>query len=112
MRRFTGCCASSASRRPPPSGSDLRQTPRRLRGEPLSVCYLDVQDEITDAVARLRAAPDRHVVVVLPPGSRIGTSRINFRLLQRQAAGHGVSLDVVAGDAEVRALASAAGLRA
>ena len=51
----------------------------------MSVCYLDVQDEITDAVARLRAASDGRVIVVLPPGSRIGTSRINFRLLLREA---------------------------
>ncbi len=77
----------------------------------MSVCYLDVQDEITDAVARLRAASDRRVIVVLPPGSRIGTSRINFRLLLREADSRGIALDVVSGEPEVRALALSAGMR-
>lgn len=78
----------------------------------MSVCYLDVHDEITDAVARLRAASDGRVIVVLPPGSRIGTSRINFRLLLREAESRGIALDLVSGEPEVRALAVSAGLRA
>src|SRR5438552_3678894 len=77
----------------------------------MSVSYLDVQDEITDAVTRLRAANDKRVILVLPPGSRIGTSRINFRLLLREAQHHGVSLDVVSGEPGVRALAASAGAR-
>ena len=77
----------------------------------MSVSYLDVADEITDAVTRLRAANDKRVILVLPPGSRIGTSRINFRLLLREAQQHGVSLDVVSGEPGVRALAASAGAR-
>jgi len=76
----------------------------------MSVCYLEVDDEITDAVARLRAARDGRVVVVLPPGSRIGTSRINFRLLAREAEGRGIAIALVSGDAGVRALAVSAGM--
>jgi hypothetical protein len=76
----------------------------------MSVCYLEVDDEITDAVARLRAARDGRVVVVLPPGSRIGTSRINFRLLAREAEGRGIAIALVSGDTSVRALAVSAGM--
>ena len=76
----------------------------------MSVCYLEVDDEITDAVARLRAARDGRVVVVLPPGSRIGTSRINFRLLAREAEGRGIAIALVSGDPGVRALAVSAGM--
>ncbi len=76
----------------------------------MSVCYLEVDDEITDAVARLRAARDGRVVVVLPPGSRIGTSRINFRLLAREAESRGIALALVSGDTGVRALAVSAGM--
>lgn len=76
----------------------------------MSVCYLEVDDEITDAVARLRAARDGRVVVVLPPGSRIGTSRINFRLLAREAEGRGIAVALVSGDTGVRALAVSAGM--
>jgi len=76
----------------------------------MSVWYLDLDDEITDAVARLRGATDDHVVLVIPPGSRIGTGRINFRLLAREAGTRHLSVSVVSGDAQVRALAVAAGL--
>lgn len=76
----------------------------------MSVCYLDVNDEITDAIARLRGARDGRVVVVVPPGSRIATSRINFKLLAREADARGLAVLFVSGDAGVRALAGSAGM--
>jgi hypothetical protein len=76
----------------------------------MSVCFLEVDDEITDAVARLRSAQDGRVVVVLPLGSRIGTSRINFRILAREAGRRGIAIALVSGDAGVRALAASAGM--
>ncbi len=76
----------------------------------MSVWYLELDDEITDAVARLRAAKDDRVVFVVPPGSRIGTGRINFRLLAREAETRGLGIALVSGDAQVRALAASAGL--
>ena len=48
--------------------------------------------------------------VVLPYGSRVATSRINFRLLARDAMTNGKRLSIVAGDAATRALAASAGL--
>ena len=48
--------------------------------------------------------------VVLPYGSRVATSRINFRLLAREALTHDKRLSIVAGDAATRALAASAGL--
>ena len=47
---------------------------------------------------------------MLPFGSRVATSRINFRLLSRDATLNGKRLSVVAGDAATRALAASAGL--
>src|SRR5918992_6306566 len=78
----------------------------------MTVCYIDVDDEITDAIGRIRAAEDKRMVVVLPPGSRISTSRINFRLLAREADRRDVTLAVVSGEPGVRALAISAGLPA
>ena len=49
----------------------------------MAVWYLDNDDEITDAVARLRTTSDTNVVFVVPAGSRIATGRINFKLLAR-----------------------------
>jgi len=75
-----------------------------------TIVYLDVDDEITSAAARLRDAPESHVALVLPHGSRLSTSRMNFRLLARQAAQGGRRLSLVAPDAGTRALAASAGL--
>ena len=75
-----------------------------------TVVYLDAEDEITSAAARIRAAADTRVAVVVPFGSRVATSRINFRLLAREAMVNGKRLDIVAPDASARALAASAGI--
>jgi hypothetical protein len=76
----------------------------------MAVWYLDNDDEITDAVARLRGSSDGHVVFVVPPGSRIATGRINFRLLAREAGARGKEMAIASGDEQVRALAASAGV--
>lgn len=78
----------------------------------MAVIYLDPDDEITTAVARIRAAADPGVALVLPPGSRLGTSRINFRLLAREARESGRRVSIVTGEAGVRALAVSAAMPA
>jgi hypothetical protein len=72
--------------------------------------YLDVDDEITSAAARIRATEAESVTIVLPYGSRLATSRINFRLLAREAAERGKQIEIVTADASARSLALAAGL--
>jgi hypothetical protein len=72
--------------------------------------YLDVDDEITSAAARIRSATSTKVALVVPYGSRIATSRMNFRLLSREAIINNRRLSVVAADAATRALAASAGL--
>src|SRR5258705_11858107 len=74
------------------------------------VLYLDVDDEITSAASRIRSVEESRVAVVLPYGSRVATSRINFRLLARDALTHEKRLSIVASDAATRALAASAGL--
>lgn len=78
----------------------------------MTTWYLDNDDEITDAVARLRHADDETVVFVVPPGSRIATGRINFKLLAREAAARDLAMAVASPDEQVRALAAAAGVLA
>ncbi len=75
-----------------------------------AIVYLDVEDEITTAAARIRHADEQRVAMVIPFGSRVATSRINFRLLAREAVDAGRRLDIVAPDASARALATSAGL--
>ena len=76
----------------------------------MSVSYLDVDDEITTAVARLRARATQ-VVLVLPPGSRSRT-RINFLLLAREAQELPRQASIVTPEDGVRAIAVSAGLPA
>jgi len=78
----------------------------------MTVCYLDADDEITDAVARLRTTSDRHFIFVLPAGSRVATSRINFRLLAREGQERKVMVGMVSGESGVRSLAISAGMPA
>ncbi len=75
-----------------------------------TIVYLDPEDEITSAATRIRTAVGTRVGIVLPFGSRVATSRINFRLLAREAQANGRRLDIVAPDASARALAASAGL--
>ncbi len=76
----------------------------------MAIFYLDIDDEITSAAARIRGTSDLVVVLVLPAGSRIATSRINFRLLAREAQQRSRRLSIVAPDAAARALAATAGI--
>jgi hypothetical protein len=74
------------------------------------IIYLEIDDEITSAAARIRDADAARLALVLPYGSRVATSRINFRLLSRDALTHNKRLSIVAGDPATRALAASAGL--
>jgi hypothetical protein len=76
------------------------------------LAYLEPDDELTSAAARIRNAPGSRVGLVLPFNSRVATSRINFRLLAREAEDAGKTLDVIAPDSAARALAASAGLLA
>lgn len=78
----------------------------------MSIRYLEVEDEITTAVARIRNAGDPAVLLVLPVGSRLATSRINFRLLAAEARGCGRMLAIATPEPTARALAVAAGIPA
>jgi hypothetical protein len=74
------------------------------------IVYLDVDDEITSAASRIRSSPATKVALVVPYGSRIATSRMNFRLLSREALVSNRRLSIVSGDAAARSLAASAGL--
>src|ERR1700675_2347111 len=77
---------------------------------PGRIIYLEIDDEITSAATRIRGSDALRIAVVLPYGSRVATSRINFRLLSRDALTHDKRLSIVSGDAATRALAASAGL--
>ena len=90
-----------------PAPGPARDEGLRMAGR---IIYLDVDDEITSAATRIRTSEASRVAVVLPYGSRVATSRINFRLLSRDALTHEKRLSIVSGDPATRALAASAGL--
>ena len=76
----------------------------------MAIYYIDVDDEITSAAARIRDSSDTRIALVIQGGSRLATSRINFRLLAREARHRGRRLAIIAADASVRSLAQTADL--
>lgn len=76
----------------------------------MAIYFLDIDDEVTSAVARIRDSSDNRIALVLSGGSRVATSRINFRLLAREAEHRHKRLAIVAPDVSVRSVAQSAGL--
>lgn len=78
----------------------------------MSTIYVEADDEITTAIGRIRATTDTDAILVVPAGSKIATSRINFKLLARDAAERRMNVVAVSDEPQVRALAISAGLPA
>lgn len=76
----------------------------------MAIYYLDIDDEITSAAARIRDSSDDRIALVLSGGSRVATSRINFRLLAREAKHRGKRLAIIAADPSVQSVAGSAEL--
>ena len=76
----------------------------------MAIYYLDDQDEITSAAARIRDSSDTRLALVLSGASRVATSRINFRLLAGEAKRRDKHLAIVAADPSVQSVARSAGL--
>ena len=76
----------------------------------MAIYYLDADDEITSAAARIRDSSDNRIALVLSNGSRVATSRINFRLLAREARKRNKRIAIVAADPSVQSVARTAEL--
>lgn len=76
----------------------------------MAIYYLDAEDEITSAAARIRDSSDNRIALVLAGGSRVATSRINFRLLAGEAKRRNKQLAIVAADPAVQSVARTAEL--
>ena len=76
----------------------------------MAIYYLDVDDEVTSAAARIRDSSDNRIALVLSGGARVATSRINFRLLAREARHRSKRLAIIAADPSVQSVARSAEL--
>jgi len=76
----------------------------------MAIYYLEADDEITSAATRIRDSSDTKIALVLPAGSRVATSRINFILLGREARKRNKTLSVVTADPSTQSVARSADL--
>lgn len=76
----------------------------------MAIYFLDVDDEVTSAAARIRDSSDNRIALVLARGSRVATSRINFRLLAREASQRHKRLAIITADPSVQSVARTAEL--
>jgi hypothetical protein len=76
----------------------------------MAIYFLDIDDEITSAAARIRDSSDNRIALVLTGGSRVATSRINFRLLAREARSRNKRLAIITADTSVQSVARSAEL--
>ena len=74
--------------------------------------YLDVEEEISELIDRLRQSSLEEVPVVVPARSRIGQSRFNFRLLRDYARQYGKRISIISPDLAVQQMATENGFNA
>jgi hypothetical protein len=79
---------------------------------PASPIYLDVEEEISELIERLRQTPTQDVQVVVPSRSRIGQSRFNFKLLRDYARRFGKRISIISPEPAIQHLAEENGFDA
>lgn len=76
----------------------------------MKTIYLDVDEEITSAIDRIKKAKETEITLVIPKGAALVQSLVNLKLLKRQAESLGKKISIVTGDRIGKILASQAGL--
>jgi hypothetical protein len=72
--------------------------------------YVDVDDEITSVIGRLRKEPSEEIFLVVPKRAIIAQSLVNLRLLSKEASKLNKKLIFVSPDSQTRKIAEKAGL--
>jgi hypothetical protein len=79
---------------------------------PAQPIYLDVEEEISELIERLRQTSAQDVSVVVPSRSRIGQSRFNFKLLRDYARQFGKRVSIISPEPAIQHLAEENGFNA
>ncbi len=72
--------------------------------------YIDVDDEITSIIDKVKSAPDKIVALVLPKRATVLQSIVNMKLLKKSAATAKKSIVLITSEAGLMPLAGAVGL--
>lgn len=74
------------------------------------VIYIDIDDEITAIIDKMRSSPERIVALVLPKRATVFQSIVNMKLLKRSAEGAKKQLVLITSEASLLPLAGTIGL--
>ena len=72
--------------------------------------YIDVSDEVTTVIERLKDAPEKEIALVVPKGAVLLQSIVNLKLVRKAAKEAGKELTVITTDRIGRNLAAQAGI--
>ncbi len=72
--------------------------------------YIDVDDDITGIIEKVRASEEKIVALVLPKRATVLQSIVNMKLLKRSAGGHKKKVVLITSEANLLPLAGAVGL--
>jgi len=72
--------------------------------------YVDIEDEITTILGRLRKEKSEEIFLVVPKHALIAQSLVNLRLLEKETRRSGKKIMFVSPDAHIRKIAEKAGL--
>jgi len=72
--------------------------------------YIDIDEEITSVVERLRKAREKEIVIVVPKRALLVASIVNLRLLKKEASNLGLAIMIVTQDKLGKLLVEKAGI--
>src|SRR3954469_9923983 len=72
--------------------------------------YIDIDDEITGIIDKVKVSDNKVVALVLPKRASVFQSIVNMKLLKRAADSSGKSLVLITSEAGLLPLAGAAGI--
>jgi hypothetical protein len=78
--------------------------------DPKSTIYIDIDDEITGIIDKMRASEGKIVALVLPKRATVFQSIVNMKLLKRAADENKKNVVLITGEAGLMPLAGAAGV--
>ena len=74
------------------------------------VIYIDVEDEITDVVNKIKQSKERIIALVPPKGVGILRSAVNLRILARTSKKDGKQIVLISNNEALRAMSASAGI--
>ena len=84
----------------------------RIYKKPMAkILYLEIDEEITSVVSRIKEVKDKAIYVVAPRSANVTSSLVNLKLLKKEVDKHKKSINLVTQDSVARNLAQEVGIK-